>query len=195
MSAIEIYQRAYDADYRKGDWQYAEELYREIVEKYPYSDEKEYAMVHLERLEKLKGNPKEPSLQPVRGGSGVNGLSVLSFILIIFLTAAGVFGGYLFWEQIKINAYNDLILKGVLNEKTGNFENARVSYEEAQAMHPQSSLAYRYLAELYLSQNKMKLAEIESRRWEVTSSSGDRELQDFKRRLKMRYVKGEKGEE
>ena len=45
-SAIELYQRAYDLDYRQGDWQYAEDLYKKIIEQHPYSDEKDYAHVH-----------------------------------------------------------------------------------------------------------------------------------------------------
>ena len=65
-SAIELYRDAYDLDYRKGDWETAEDIYRKIVTKYPQSEEKEYALVHLERIEKLKADPDDKELKPVR---------------------------------------------------------------------------------------------------------------------------------
>ena len=49
-SAIELYKEAYDLDFNKGDSLYAETLYKELIERYPHSDEKEYAQVHLERI-------------------------------------------------------------------------------------------------------------------------------------------------
>ena len=100
-SAIELYREAYDLDYRKGDWETAEDIYKKIVVKYPHSEEKEYALVHLERIEKLKGNPDDLELKPSRSSphSTTNALSVVNFIFIL-ITLLGLGGlGYLLWQQ------------------------------------------------------------------------------------------------
>lgn len=193
-SAIELYKRAYEMDYRQGDWQFAETLYRELIERYPYSEEKEYAQVHLERIEKLKRDPNDPDLQPSRRSSGGNALAVLSFIMMLFLVAATSVGGYLLWQQLMINSYNDLVIQGQINERYGRYESARRKYEEAQSLVPQKSLAYQCLAELYLKQKQYKLAEIEGRKWEVSSTTADADFGDFKRRLKT-GIEGREGAE
>ncbi|MBD3320548.1 MAG: hypothetical protein GF350_05565 [Chitinivibrionales bacterium] len=181
-SAIELYREAYEADYRRGDWQYAEELYRKIVEQFPYSDEKEYALVHLERLEKLKNNPKEPSLQPVRGGSDGNALSVVSFLLIIVVISGAGVGGYYVWQYCKATTYNDLVLQGLISEKAGDDASAAVKYRHAQKIMPGNALAYRSMAELYLEHNKYTLAEIERKRWALASPD-DPALREFQTKL------------
>ncbi|MBD3391060.1 MAG: hypothetical protein GF418_03305 [Chitinivibrionales bacterium] len=183
-TAIELYRKAYDLDYRKGDWQTAEEIYRQIAEKFPYSDEKEYALVHLERIEKLRANPRDQRLQPVRAEGGtVGGFAVLSFVLVLVLAVALGLLGYFFWMQSRHTEYQDLILQGMLSENIGNQSTAATLYKQAQETLPGEPLGYRFLAELYLKNDELKLAEIESRRWAVANPY-DPGLSEFKMRLK-----------
>ena len=181
-SAIELYREAYDLDYRKGDWQTAEELYRQIVEQYPYSEEKEYALIHLERLEKLKADPHNRELQPIRARGGPDALSILSFIFALMLIGATGFLGFHLLQHKKLFTYNDLILQGVLSEKNNNLDDACMRYKLAQEILPQNALAYRCLAELHLNQKQFQLAEIEGRRWELTAPD-DPAIQLFKTRM------------
>lgn len=181
-SAIELYQRAYDLDYRKGDWQYAEELYKEIIERYPYSDEKEYAQVHLDRIAKLKSDPHNQELQPVRGSGMATGFSVFCFFLSLLLIVGTCFLGYFLFQQQKWLTAQDLVLQGLISEKTGDSEGARLKYTLAQETYPTNALAYQSLAELYLKHGKMQQAEIEYKKWELINPD-DIGLKNFKQRF------------
>ena len=181
-SAIELYQRAYDLDYRKGDWQYAEELYKEIVERFPYSDEKEYAQVHLDRIAKLKSDPHNQELQPVRGSGMASGFAVFCFVLCLLLIVGACYLGYFMFQQQKLVTSQDLVLQGLISEKSGNSEGARLKYTLAQETYPDNALAYQGLAELYLKHGKMQLAEIEFKKWELISPN-DINLKNFKQRF------------
>jgi tetratricopeptide (TPR) repeat protein len=182
-SAIELYRRAYDLDYRKGDWQQAEELYKEIVEKFPYSDEKEYALVHLDRIQKLRANPQDQKLAPVRAaGSAVNGFNIVNFFLILILAVGVALAGYLIWQQNRTAQYQSLVIRGMSSEHSGNHSLAAALYKEAQEMMPGRPLAYQFLAELYMNTGQYGLAEIESKRWAI-AGPGDTGLADFRIRL------------
>jgi tetratricopeptide (TPR) repeat protein len=181
-SAIELYREAYDLDYRKGDWQTAEELYRKIMEQHPYSEEKEYAMIHLERLEKLKADPHNQSLQPIRSKDEPGVLSVLNFIFSLTLIAAMGFAGFYLVQHNKLFTYNDMILQGVLSEKNNDLNDAILQFKNAQDILPQNPLAYRYSAELFLNQKMIPQAQNEVQKWELVSPY-DHALQSFKTRL------------
>ncbi len=192
-SAIELYQKAYDLDYRKGDWEYAEELYKIITEKYPYSEEKEYAQIHLDRIAKLKSNPSDYSLQPVRArGAGV-GLMVGCFVLILILFVVTGFSLYFSYQQHLRQDSDEMIIQGLISENAGNYEVAQLKYEQAKKMYPRNNLAYRALAELYLKAGNIELAEIQSRQWELFNPY-DLNLKEFKDRLetKKAILKGTK---
>lgn len=181
-SSIVLYQRAYDADYRKGDWQYAEELYKEIIERFPYSDEKEYAQVHLDRLAKLKSDPHNQELQPVRGSGASSGFVVFCFFLTLLLIVGTGFLGYFLFQQQKWMSSQEFVIQGLISERTGNPKNAIEKYKLAQETYPNNTLAYQTLAELYLKHGKMKQAEIEFNQWELISPN-DLSLKDFKQRF------------
>lgn len=181
-SSIVLYQRAYDADYRKGDWQYAEELYKEIIERFPYSDEKEYAQVHLDRLAKLKSDPHNQELQPVRGSGAASGFAVFCFFLCLLLITGACFLGYFMLQQQKWLNSQEFVIQGLISERTGNPRNAIEKYKLAQETYPNNILAYQTLAELYLKHGKMKQAEIEFKQWELVSPN-DLSLKDFKQRF------------
>ncbi len=181
-SAIEIYQRAYDLDYRHGDWESAEELYRDIIEEFPYSDEKEYAQVHLNRIAKLKGNPKDPEIQPVRGSGGAMGLAAFSLFLTLLVLVGTGYVGYFHFQQRKQYDSQELIIQGILSEKTGNIDNAILKYKLAQELYPESILACQSLAELYLKQGDKKLAYIEVKKWKLINPS-DSNLNTFIQRV------------
>ncbi len=180
-SAIELYQRAYNLDYRQGDWEEAEDIYKEIVERYPYSDEKEYAQVHLERIQRLKGNPSDPELQPVRSGSAV-GLTVFSFFLTLLLIVGTGFLGYFFWQHQNRDVSLELVVQGILSERVGSANNAQLKYEQAIKEDPGNILAHQSLAELFLKHGDKTRAETAGRNWALVSPS-DVNLIDFKKRL------------
>ncbi|MBN1307107.1 MAG: hypothetical protein JXA18_04265 [Chitinispirillaceae bacterium] len=181
-SAIELYKEAYDLDYNKGDSLYAEVLYKEIIARFPHSDEKEYAQVHLERIAKLKGNPDDPTFKPLRsGGSGV-GLSVVCFVLLLMILTALGFGGYYGYRRYIRQESNELIIHGLISEKNGNLSEAIQRYEQAQKVCPRNGVAYRCLAEVYLHFGKVHQADLLTRQWELLHPY-DIALKDFKQRL------------
>lgn len=166
-SAIELYKEAYDLDFNKGDSLYAEVLYKEIIERFPHSDEKEYAQVHLERIAKLKGNPSDPTFKPLRNGAGGNGLAVVCFVLILFLSVGLGFGFYYGYRMhLRMNS-NECIIHGLLSQKNGDAVTAEKNFEQAQTLFPRNSLAYRCLTELYLRSGKRDQAEIVRKKWNL----------------------------
>jgi tetratricopeptide (TPR) repeat protein len=181
-SAIQLYQRAYDLDYRKGDWQYAEELYKEIIERYPYSDEKEYAQVHLDRIAKLKSDPHNQELQPVRGSGMASGFAVFCFVISLLLIVGACFLGYFLFQQQKWLNSQELVIQGLISERSGNPDTAREKYTLAQKTYPENILAYQCLAELYLKHGKTKQAELEFNQWQLISPN-DLGLKEFKQRF------------
>ena len=187
-SAIELYQKAYNLDYRKGDWESAERLYNEIVQKFPYAEERDYAQVHLERIGKLKANPNNQELLPVRSKGASTGLLVGCFVLILILFVGTGFAFYFLYMENLRQQSNELILQGFLSEKVGDIENAQPKYEEAVKIDPDNALAYRALAELYLEKDEIELAEIQSREWKLHSPF-DINLQGFLSRLEVEKAK------
>mgnify|MGYP006283451523 CR=1 FL=1 len=181
-SAIELYRRAYDLDYRKGDWETAERLYHEIMERYPYSDEKEYAQVHLERIAQLKADPHNQELAPVRGGAGPHALAIVSFVLVLILLAAVGVLGYTGWRGLRYHRHTQLVLEGLLSERIGDLKGARDHYKEAQELLPEDRFGYRLMAELYMKIKDYELARIEAKRWALAAPK-DPELKMFRARL------------
>jgi outer membrane protein assembly factor BamD (BamD/ComL family) len=186
-SAIELYQQAYDADYRKGDWEYAKELYEAIRRKYPHSEEAEYCRVHLDRLEKLKSDPHNHELQPVRSKQGTNALSIMSLVLILPLIVAVVVGGYYIRQQYRTNLFNELLAEGQINERAGLYDPAVQKYEAAQTMMPANALSYRLLAEIYLQNNKLPLAQVQYKGWQLTYPD-DPDLSGYEARMKIKLA-------
>jgi tetratricopeptide (TPR) repeat protein len=187
MTAIELYREAYDHDYRKGDWEYAEQLYRQIIEEFPYSEEKEYARVHLERLAKLKADPHNRSLQPIRSTAGPGALAIFTFLFLLVLTAGSTGLGYWVWRQHLALNYQNLVLQGLFSERAGDIDAAANRYKQAQEVLPASSLAYRQLADLYLNAGQLELAAIEHKRWALTDPD-DPALSHFTQRMKRRQT-------
>lgn len=187
-SAIELYQEAYEADYRNGNLEYARELYEAIIQKFPHSEEAEYCRVHLDRLEKLKSDPHNHE-QSVRSKRGPSALSVMSLILVVPLVAAAVIGAYFIWNQYESVMYNELLQEGQINERAGLYEPAVQKYEAAQSMMPTNALSYRLLAELYLQRNKLPLAEVQFKGWQLTYAD-DPDLAGFEARLKTKTAQG-----
>jgi tetratricopeptide (TPR) repeat protein len=181
-SAIELYKEAYDLDYNKGDSLYAEVLYKEIIERFPHSDEKEYAQAHLERIAKLKGNPDDPTFKPLQSGGSGGGLAIVCFVLILLILSALGFGGYYGYRLYRRLESNELVIHGLISEKTNNLDEAINRYEQAQQIYPANGLAYRCLAELYLKIGKPQQAELLTRQWELLHPY-DIALKDFKQRL------------
>ena len=181
-SAIELYKEAYDLDYNKGESLYAETLYKEIVERFPHSDEKEYSLVHLERIAKLKGNPNDPTFAPLQSRGGGGGLAVVCFVFTLLLTVGlgfGLYYGYL--QKQRIDSY-EMVIHGLHSEINGHAEEATAIYEQAQKRYPNSIAAYRCLAELYLSKGKFEQAELVGKQWALLRPY-DRFLGTFKKRL------------
>jgi len=181
-SAIELYKQAYDLDFKNGDRPMAEQLYKEIVERFPYSDEKEYALIHLDRIEKLKDNPRDPALQPAKTSQGLWGFAVLCFVLCLLLLVGCGLLGYFLRQQQKRIASNEYIIQGLIGEKAGALNAARLSYTQAQEIYPENVVACQCLAELYLANGKKELAEIEFKQWQLMSPD-DANLKDFSARM------------
>jgi outer membrane protein assembly factor BamD (BamD/ComL family) len=186
-SAIELYQQAYDADYRKGNWEYAKELYETILRTYPHSEEAEYCRVHLDRLERLRSDPHNNELQAVQSKRGPSALSVMCLVLVVPLIAAVVVCGYYVWQQYNANLYYELLMEGQINERAGLYDPAVRKYEAAQAMMPTNALSYRLLAELYLQNSKFPLADVQRKGWQLTYPE-DPDLAGFEARMKIKLA-------
>jgi tetratricopeptide (TPR) repeat protein len=186
-TAIELYRNAYDLDYRKGDWQQAEAIYRQIIEQYPYSDEKEYSLVHIERLEQLKANPRDRKLQPVRAAAGHGkAFDLLNFALILALSLALAATAYFVWNEYQHRTYLSLLLQASISEKSGNISGAETFSRKAQALLPENPLAYRFLAELYLAQGQLDHADIVRKKWDLVAP-GSSEVSEFRERLSEKF--------
>jgi hypothetical protein len=182
-SAIELYRDAYEMDYRKGDWQYAEELYRQVMREYPESDEAEYCRIHLERIEKLKGDPQAPALQSVRPTSSLAGFTVLNFVLLLTLMVAAGFLAYFMYQQQGRMVRTEQVLHGLLSQRLGDKADALDRYRAARKAVKQDAVASRFLAEQYLAFGECDLAEIEARYWEL-AAPWDASIEGFRKRLK-----------
>ncbi|MBN1579027.1 MAG: tetratricopeptide repeat protein [Chitinispirillaceae bacterium] len=181
-SAIELYKEAYDLDYNKGDSLYAEVLYKEIIERFPHSDEKEYAQVHLERIAKLKGNPNDPSFKPLRSGGSGGGLAVVCFVLILMILTGLGFAGYYGYPQYLRLASYELIIHGLISQKNNDLADAERMFEQAQRIYPRNSVAFRCLTELYLQTGKPEKAELVRNQWKLLMPN-DIALHTFTSRL------------
>jgi tetratricopeptide (TPR) repeat protein len=182
-TAIEMYRRAYDLDYRKGDWRQAEALYRQIIEQYPYSDEKEYCLVHLERLEKIKLNPNGKKGRPVRQNAGQNNaLGLFNFFLILILAFVVAACAYFVWKESRQRTCLSLVIQAAISEKYGDNDRAEEYCRLAQNIFPQETLPYRFLAEHYISSGQNDLAEAELRKW-TAANPEDPDLKEFRARL------------
>lgn len=181
-SAIELYQQAYNLDYRQGDWESAEELYQRIIEQYPHSDEKEYAKVHLDRIQRLKGDPKDPELEPVHSG-GTGGLAVFCLFLSLILIAGTCFLGYYYWQLQNRVLSQELILQGIVSEQAGDNNAAQMLYEHVRKAYPGNTLAYACLAELFLKHGDKHRAEQMSNEWAIVNPN-DIHLKHFTERLR-----------
>jgi tetratricopeptide (TPR) repeat protein len=182
-SAIELYRDAYDQDYRKGNWEYAEELYKRIIEQFPYSEEKEYARIHLERIAALKADPHNQALQPVKSSSGLGILTGLNFFLLLVCIAGGVGLGYFVWQGYQSRIFVDMVLEGLVYEKASVVDAAQFRYKKAQEIAPMNPLGYRLSAELHLSTGRLDQAETGLKQWAIVSPT-DPGLADFGARLK-----------
>ena len=159
-TAIELYQKAYNVDYRQGDWEYAEELYNKIVEKFPHSEEKEYALVRLERIAALKGNPEDENLKPVTAkGGGSGGLGITGFVLSLLLVGVTGFLSFLFVKQNIRLQYNDLVTASLVNQINGDLVSAEIGLKTAIKTVPEYINAHVYLTELYISKGEFKKAD------------------------------------
>ena len=164
-SAIELYKEAYDLDFNKGDISYAEVLYKELIERFPHSDEKEYAQIHLERIAKLKGNPKDPAYTPPGNGSTGGALAVVCFVLILLILVALGFAGYYGYRCYRRIDSCEIVIRGLLSEQCGDRANAVQYYELAQKIFPESPLPFHSLANLYLTSGKLQQAELVGKQW------------------------------
>ncbi|MFP4522841.1 MAG: hypothetical protein ACLFQK_11915 [Fibrobacterota bacterium] len=158
-SAIELYRKAYNTDYRNGDWETAEEIYNRIIEQFPHSEESEYAKVHLDRITKLKGNPEDSDLKPVnRGGDGGSVLGILGFILALLEAFAIVAAVFFILNQRTEIKYNRHLAQGLTSMVSGDRIDAELNFKIARAVLPSEKAADRALAELYIKYGSEKKA-------------------------------------
>jgi tetratricopeptide (TPR) repeat protein len=180
--AIELYRQAYELDYRQGDWEMAETLYKRIIEEHPHSDEAEYARVHLDRIASLKGNPDMPEIRSSHGGGSGGAFGIISFVLVLFLCVAAGFLGYSLYLQHLRQVRTDHILHALLSERRGLTADALARYRSARVVMKEDAVGARYLAEFYFGREEYGLAAIELKLWEYAAPT-DPAAAKFGRRL------------
>ncbi len=159
-SAIELYRDAYYLDFHKGDLEGAESLYKKIIEKFPRSEEKQWAEIHLERIEQIKSGDDSKLAAPpaAKLASKIHPLTIVNFFLIIFTLAALGSMGYWFYLQNKNQKYNELLLSAFQNQHMGKVNSAVACYKKACYLIPTKALAFTLWSEMYLSQNDFDMA-------------------------------------
>lgn len=185
-SAIELYKRAYDLDFRNGDIDYAETLYNEIIEKFPESEEREYASIHLERIRRLRNDPQNPILKSAIRKDGVNGMVIFNFMLTMLLLVSFGFGAWFLYSKDRELKSLTFVADGQISEKQKNYGNAIEKYLHASKFSPHNPLPHRCLAELYLKQKEFKLAGIEANQW-LLLAPNDPDAKLFKERFTKQF--------
>lgn len=165
-SAIELYKEAYELDFRSGDWEGAEELYKRIIEKYPHSTEKEYAQLHLGRINNLKNaggeeEPLKPTRTIVRSGPG-SVLGIIAFILMLLLAASSPFLYYLYKEQNNKMNSQEWTIMGLYYQNLGKDKMAKKAFGQAYRIYPGNTAAYKMMnAKPIRSETSANEAELE----------------------------------
>ena len=181
-SAIELYKQAYDLDFRHGDLDYAESLYREIIEKFPNEVEKEYAELHLERIHRLRIDPKNSTLKSHQRADGVNGLVIFNLMLTMLTLVVLGFGFWFVYEKQRDIRSLQLIIEGQICEKDKAYGSAIDKYYDASILSPNMALSHSLLAKRYLEQGEYKLANIEGEKW-LFLSPNDKFAKAFSNRI------------
>ncbi len=91
---LEMYSQAYELDFIKGKPLQARELYLKIIREFPDSEEREYADIHLERIEKISG--RLDLEQETKSNVSVripvfSILSIINSVFILLLLVLGIF--------------------------------------------------------------------------------------------------------
>ena len=154
-SPIELYQQAYHLHFREGKPDLAKELYRQIIEQYPDSDERKYAQFLLARLSPVMENtPHAPS-------ASFSFFAAVSFF-ISFLAAAGIVGLF-FLHRLdeKSNAYMEKIILATHTTQMENYDQALLFLREAKLIDPDREAAYSLASEIYFKKERYDLAKAE----------------------------------
>lgn len=194
QSAIELYEKAYNLDYNKGDQKAAEKVYQQIIEMYPGSDEREYAQVHLERINQMRANPKLKKFNVNSKNSAGKGLVIFSYLLIVILFAGLVFLFTQLQQTQNENKTNYNTIKGLLSQKNGDTELAqrylKIGLKYASnSSKKQQAMVHHALAELYLSSYEYENAHRELTKWKKLDSR-DQSLISFQNRLESAEEQG-----
>ncbi len=155
-SAIELYQEAYNLHFRQGRPELARELYREIIERFPESDERKYAQFLLARISTTVETP-----QPQSASSSLPAIAALS-LLVSFIALAGIVGLFYFIKKQQNSVdYFERVMVGIHAIAQRNDDDALAVLREAKILAPRRTAAYVLASQIYIRKERFDLAESE----------------------------------
>lgn len=154
-SAIELYQEAYNLHFRDSRPDLAKELYREIIDRFPDSDERKYAQFLIARISPPSETPHQPSSSTF---SIVASISIL-FCIIAIAGSAGLF--YLFTLEKNSSEYIEQIYIASNLMQKESYDEALVFLQQAKLIQPKRLAAYSLSSQIYIIKNRFDLADTE----------------------------------
>ncbi len=151
-SAIELYQEAYSLHFKENRPDLAKELYREIIEKYPDSDEREYAQFLLTKI------TPQADTETAERTSSFPLVAAISFFIGITLIIANI-GFFVFiTKEQKSSMYMEKIILAINSIQSGNSYEALLHLSEAKYIQPKRIGSYSLASEIYVSKKRFDRA-------------------------------------
>jgi tetratricopeptide (TPR) repeat protein len=156
-SAIELYQEAYSLHFKEGKPDLAQELYKNIIEAYPDSDERKYAQFLLSRISSpVEAAPRTSSVSyPI-----VTAITIL-LGLVAIAGSIGLF--FLFQREQNSSLYFEKILLSMSATQGENFDDALLFLREAKLIDSKRLAGYALSSRIYEKKGRFDLAEEEYR--------------------------------
>ena len=154
MNAIELYSQAYDLHYKNNDLSAARAIYREILQKYPDSQECTYAEVQLGLIDKELD--KMPAAKPKTEISVMGVMGFIFSVLCVFGIIALFFTIYLINKKA---VYYEYVIEGMQQLNSPFPDRGVQSLLLVTKSWPNRTLAQKVLVEHFLQKNDVASAE------------------------------------
>lgn len=156
-SAIELYQEAYSLHFKEGKPELAKELYQNLIEAYPDSDERKYAQFLLSRI----SSPTEALPRP--GTVSFPVVAAVSILLGLIALAGSIGLFFLFQREQNSSLYFEKVLLSMTAMQSQDYDDALLFLREAKLIDPKRLAGYVLSSRIYEKKGRYDLAEEEYR--------------------------------
>ena len=156
MTAIELYAQAYNLQYHIKDYNAAQEIYQDIIQKFPETPESSYAQIQMQKLAVILEKTAAKEFHP-GFGSGFLGLAGLLLSLASLGVAIGL-GVKLAGQSSRLD-YTVKVLDSWSRLTTHQALDGIVQLETLIRTQTEQTLAYKVLAGYYLGKGDLEAAE------------------------------------